>query len=241
MPTCNYCQGDHRTSACPQKAQNQTTEAIEKIGYMQLSEINKLATVYRDSATEISSSIERISDRISHSVTELTTYLEYSHAETMWLMERQLEVLTGIKNLLEYPRATEANELLKMGAESLKRGMVQECLNLLQEAVKLNPLDYRIYITMGHAYLAKDDYKNAFDRFEYSLKNARRNSYKINSLLLMSHVCYSTGDIRKAIEITELATQIHPDCSEAQDLLAEAHYQCALYRAQNRQQRLIRR
>lgn len=240
MEICWYCRGKHRTSACTKKAQDQTTYAIENIGNMQLSEINNLATVYQNSLTEITSSIELASDRIGHYFNELTNYFEYSHAEIMWEMEKVLEVLTGIKQLLENPRATHANELLKMGNESLKRGMIPECLNLLQEAVKLNPLDYRIYITMGYAYLERDDNRNAFDRFEYSFRNARRNVYKIHSLLLMSRVCYSNGNITKAIEIAESATKLYPDSPDAKDLLAEAYYQCALYKTQNIQQRLIR-
>jgi hypothetical protein len=42
---CYYCGGNHRTIACPIEAQQQTTRAIEKIGYKQSSEINKLALV----------------------------------------------------------------------------------------------------------------------------------------------------------------------------------------------------
>lgn len=235
MVICYYCLGDHNTNTCIKEAQNQTTKAIEKIGYTQLSEMENLGLVYRDSAKEMSSSFERASDRISQSfdelsnaISELTEVFEYNHAEMMWQMERQLEVLTGIHDMVKNRRATEANELLKMGIESLKRDMIPESINLLEEAVELNPLDYRIYLTMGHAYLRMDDLKNALNSFEYSLKNARTNFYKSYSLLLISRVFYCLGDIIKAIENAKLATEKSPN-------YGESYYQFALYVAQNRQ------
>jgi len=238
MSTCFYCGGNHKTSACYIQAQNQTTGAIEKIGYQQLSAIDNLAWAHRDSAKEMSSSFERLSDRFNQSlgevagaIGELADIFEFNHAEMMWQMERQLEVLTGIHDMVKNPRATEANELLKMGIASFERDMVTESLNLLSEAVKLNPLDYRIYITMGHAYLRMDDFKNALDRFEYALRNARTNYYKSYSLLLIGRVYYCMGDAKKAMDTAKLATELSPD-------YPEAHYQYATYIAQNRQMRL---
>ena len=157
MSTCFYCGGSHKTSACYIQAQNQTVGAIEKIGYQQLSAIDNLSLAHRDSAREMSSSFDFMSDRISQSlgevvdaIGELADIFEFNHSEMMWQMERQLEVLTGIQNMLENPRATLANELLEMGVNSLKVGMIEESKRLLQEAVEANPLDYRIYIAMGY-------------------------------------------------------------------------------------------
>ena len=230
---CYYCGGNHRTIACPIEAQQQTTKAIEKIGYKQSSEINNLAQAYRGSSKEISSSLDRMSDNISNSfgefanaIGELTEVFELNHAEMMWKMEKQLEVLTGIHDMVKNPRATEASELLEMGIESLKRNMIPESLNLLQEAVKLNPLDYRIYLTMGHAYLRIDDLENALDRFEYALKNARTNYYESYSLLLIARIYYCNVDIKKAIDYAKLAMEKTPD-------YAEAHYQYAAYNSRN--------
>lgn len=236
--TCYYCGGNHRTIACPIEAQKQTTRAIEKMGYTQSSEIDNLTSVYRNAAKEISSSFDRMSNHISHSFNEFTSAIdelaeiyEYNHAEMMWQMERQLEVLTGIHDMVKNPRATEANELLMMGIESLKRDMIPECINLLQDAVKLNPLDYRIYLTMGHAYLRIDDLQNALNRFEYALKNARTNYYRSYSLLLISRVYFCLGDIKKTIECAKSAAEISPD-------YPEAHYQYATYIAQKVQKQL---
>lgn len=229
-----HCGGNHKTSACYIQAQNQTTNAIEKIGYQQSSAMDNLALAYRDSVNEMSSNFDHMSDRVSQSlgevvgvIQELTDIFEFNHAEVMWQMERQLEVLTGIRDMVKNPRATEADELLKMGMASLERGMVTESLSLLQEAVKLNPLDYRIYITMGYTYLRMDDLKNARDRFEYALKNARTNYYKSFSILLISRVHYCLEDTKKALDSAKLAVDLSPD-------YPEAHYQYAAYLSKNR-------
>lgn len=238
MSTCFYCGGNHKTSACYIQAQNQTTGAIEKIGYQQLSTIDNLALAHRDSAREMSSSFDCMSDRISQSlgevvdaIGELADIFEFNHSEMMWQMERQLEVLTGIHNMIENPRATLANELLEMGVNSLKVGMIEESKRLLQEAVEANPLDYRIYIAMGYTYLEMDDLKNALDRFEYALKNARTDYYESCSLLLISRVYYCMGDIKKAIDKAKLAVDLSPDNPEV-------HYQYATYVALNCQRQL---
>ncbi|OYT62739.1 hypothetical protein B6U67_04165 [Methanosarcinales archaeon ex4484_138] len=238
MPTCFYCGGNHHSSACPIRAQNQTTHAIEKMGYQQLSTMDNFASAQRASLEVVSNGFDRMSDRVTQSldeaadaIRELADIYEYSHSEMMWKMEQHLEVLTGIHDMLKNPRATEANEWLEMGVESLKRGMVKESIKLLQDAVDANPLDYRIYIALGHAYLKADDLKNALKRFEYARKNTGTEYYRSYSLLLISRIYYCMGYIEKAVESAKRATEHSPD-------YPEAHYQYAAYIAQNRRKRL---
>ena len=229
MPTCFYCGGNHHSSECPTRAQNQTTHAIEKMGHQQLSTMDNLASAQRASLEAVSGGFGEAVDAIR----ELADIFEFAYSEMMWQMERQLEVLTGIHDMLKNPRATQANELLEMGVKSLKVGMVKESIRLLQDAVEANPLDYRIHITAGHAYLEMDDLENALERFEYAFKNARTNYYKSYSLLLISRVYYCRGDLEKAMESAKLSGEYSPD-------YPEAHYQYAAYIAQSRRKRLAR-
>ena len=240
MPTCFYCGGNHYSSACPICAQNQTTHAIEKMGYQQLSVMDNFASAQRESLEVVSSGFDRMSNRVTQSLGEATDatrelidIFEFNHSEMMWQMERHLEVLTGIRDMLKSPRATQANEGLEMGVESLKRGMVKESINILKDAAEANPLDYRIHISLGHAYLKVDDLKNALNQFKYALKNAGTNYYKSYSLLLISRVYYCMGYIEKAVKSAKQAVKDSPEYSEA-------HYQYAAYIAQNRRKRLTR-
>ena len=213
MEPCFYCGKNHRTSACLVHSQDMTTESINNL------------------ANETS----RFSREISDSINELSDVFSYNHAEQMWELQQQTNVLKDIRdNLIEirlHWDDNRANEWLEKGAESLKRGMIKESLDCLKKALEYNPLDYRIYITMGHAYLRIDDLKNALDRFEYALKNAPTKYYESYSLLLISRVYYCMGDIKKAIDNTKLAVELSPDDPEV-------HYQYATYIVQNRCKRL---
>lgn len=238
MPTCFYCGGNHHSNACVKHAQDQTTHAIEKMGYQQLSTMDDFASAQRASLEVVSGGLDRMSDRVTQSlgeaadiIRELVDIYEFNHSEMMWKMEQHLEVLTGIHDMVKYSQTTRANEALEMGVESLKVGMVKESIKKLQEAVDANPLDYRIYIAMGHAYLRTDDLENALDRFEYALKNARTDYYRSYSLLLISRVYYCMGHLEKAVERAKRAKKLSPD-------YPEAHYQYAAYIAQNRRKRL---
>jgi len=183
------------------------------------------------SQRDVADRVVDIGGEISDAIYELADVFRWAHAEEMWYAEKQLEVLTGIHDMVKNPRATQADELFKMGAESLKRDMIKESLKLLQEAVEQNPLDYRIYIAMGHAYLRKDDLENALDRFEYALKNARTNYYKSFALLLIARAKYCRGKIEEAVKEVKRAIEFSP-------YYAEAQYQYAVYEAQRLQRRL---
>lgn len=234
MPTCFYCGGNHHSNACVKRAQDQTTHAIEKMGYQQLSAMDDFASAQRASLEVVSGGFDRVTQSLSDTADafhELSDIFEFNHFEVMWQMERQLDVLTGIDYTLKNPRATKAEESFKIGVEDLKVGMVEESIRDLKVAVEANPLDYRIYIALGHAYLRTDDLENALDKFEYALKNARTNYYRSYSLLLIGRVYYCMGHLEKAVESAKRAKKLSPD-------YPEAYYQYAAYIAQNRRKRL---
>jgi len=230
MPTCYYClQEGHLASHCPLRAQERTSEAIEKLGYQSLQSLGEIVSAQRD----ITERVVDIGSEISGAIYELADAFKFAHAEEMWYAEKQLEVLTGIREAIEYSETiTKANALLEIGVKSLKLDMIEESIEKLQEAVKANPLDYRIYIAMGHAYLRKDDLENALNRFEYALKTARTNYYKSYALLLIARAKYCMGKIEEATKDAKRAVELSPD-------YAEAHYQYAVYEAQ-RLQRAIK-
>lgn len=214
MEPCFYCGENHRPSACLVHSQDLTREAIQ------------------NNTNEIG----RSSREIFNGLSELAEVLSYNHAEQMWELQQQTNVLKDIRDNLVEIRLhwddNRANEWLEKGAESLKRGMIEESLDCLKKALEYNPLDYRIYITMGHAYLRIDDLKNALDRFEYALKNAPTKYYESYSLLLMGRIYFCTGDIKTAIEKAKEARELSPNYSEA-------HYQYSTYIAANMSDKLI--
>lgn len=175
---------------------------------------------------EISGKLDDIGDRISEGYHELEEFFQFSHAEQMWIHEKQLEVLTGIHNAAITPRATEANELYNMAAKALKREMIRESLKLLKQAIELNPLDYRVYMTMGYIYLMADNLDKAANRFELAFRNVHEKKYKSFTLLQMAKVRYLMNDIGGAVKLAEDAMKISPNDPEAR-------YQYVVYETQN--------
>ena len=215
MEPCFYCGENHSPSACLVHSQDLTTQAIQNMN----------------------DEHARSSQEISNGLNELADIFSYNHAEQMWELQQQTNVLKDIRDNLIQIRLhwddNRSNEWLEKGAESLKRGMIKKSFDCLKKALEYNPLDYRIYITMGHAYLRNDDLRNALDMFEYALKNAPTKYFKSYSLLLIGRIYYCLGDIKTAVEKSKQARELSPNYSEA-------HYQYSTYVAQNLSKKFLR-
>jgi len=225
MPTCYYClQEGHLASHCPLRAQERTTEAIEKLGHQSLQSIDKIVSVQRDVAERIVDIGSEIGGEIGSAIYELADAFRFAHAEEMWYAEKQLEVLTGIHDMTKNRRATEADELYRQGRYSLSVGRLDDALISFKDAVELYKGDYRVRIAMGHTYIGKDDLPNALECFSAAYDYARTNYYKSFALLLIARAKYCMGKIEEATKDAKRAVELSPD-------YAEAHYQYAVLRS----------
>jgi len=183
-------------------------------------------TMAGDATYELSISAATSINPVTEALSELTSQFRPTHDEAMWEAEQQTHILTGIHDVTENSRGAEAEELLSMGRESLRAGMVDEALDLLEKSIEKNPVDYRAYVAMGYAYIEKDEPESALDRFEYALRNARTEGYQTRALLLIARMKYITGDFAEAVQITRTIVNAHPDDTDA-------HYRLAGYYASN--------
>lgn len=158
---------------------------------------------------EISDKLDGVSDKISEGYHELEEFFQFSHAEQMWIHEKQLEVLTGIR--YDLSEIGQADQRFKIAIQSLKLGLTNESLEKLKEAVKINPNDHRIYMAMGYIYLMDDNLDKAWYIFkEKALKTARTNYYKSFTLLQMANIKYLIDDISGATNLAQEAKKIYP-------------------------------
>ncbi len=163
---------------------------------------------------EISDELDDIKDEISDAYYELEEFFQFSHAEQMWIHEKQLEVLTGF--MKQQSEIGIANQKYEIAIQSLKLGLIDESLNKLKEAVKINPNDHRIYMAMGYIYLMADNLDKAWYILKKkALKTARTNYYKSFTLLQMANIKYLMGDIEFATDLARRAKDISPDYLEA--------------------------
>jgi len=220
MAICFYCLGEHATSQCVSKATERitsgqkaaaktTSDAIQELGYCALKQMREVGYDLLGGLEGIREAIEGLHD-----------FLSWAHSEIIWRMEKQIELLTGIHDMLKNPRATQADELYKMGVGSFRRRRLPDALKLLQEARELNPGDYRVLITLGHTYVWMDEQSEALECFQAAADYARTNAYKSYALLLSARALRCLGQIDEAIKAVKQASDILPSYSPA-------HYELA--------------
>lgn len=126
-------------------------------------------------------------------------------------MEKQISLLTGIHDMLKNPRATQADELFKMGVDSFRRGRFSEALQLLKEARELNPGDYRVLVSLGHTYVRTDNLLAALEAFQAGIAYSRNQNYKRGVLLLACRTLRSLRRMDEAVAYAKEAVSIAPN------------------------------
>jgi len=210
---CFYCLGYHETSQCTTRLGdriiseiNDTKSTIERLGYQTLNLTQELG----DKTLNLNNIINFKLGDIQDAIIELHDFLSWAHSSTMWRLENQIEVLTGIHDMTKNPRATEANELYRMAEDSFIRKRFDDALSLLEEAKRLNPLDYRVHITMGHANTRINDLHAALKCFIAARDYARSREYKRDSLLLMTRTMFCLGNFDDAYDAAQQAVELTP-------------------------------
>lgn len=216
MAKCFYCLGNHSTNAC-------VKQSIDNVGH----NVQETGTDLSDAIGQVSGQLSEINQnlldglsRVEGSIQQLHTFLLWSQSEVIWRMERQVELLTGIHSMIQNPRATQGNELYKMGADSFKRNRLDDAIKLLLEAREMNPLDYRVHITLGHVYARTGDSTKAKESFQAAVDYARTDEYKKDALLLLCRGLRCLGQTEQAITAARQASLLAPKDSPA-------HYELA--------------
>jgi len=117
---------------------------------------------------------------------------------------------------------------LEQKDDNIKKGMLQEAVIHLKEAVKIHPTYKNAYLLMGNAQYNLKDYINAEQSFNTALRldpdyqEAFRN-LAFTHRQLGQHYGESIGDLPKAIQYLTKAYQVLPDDFETNRLLGVAH------------------
>ena len=218
MATCFYCSGGHNSSRCVSLAVTEGTDRVVAQQEAATAEATDLA--YSMMEAQAAQTAE-----IVDAIQELQSFLSWSHSELAWRMEKQIELLTGIHDMIQDPSATQATELFHMGTDSFGRQRYLDALRVLLRDRDLNPGDCRVLVTLGHAYVRMDDIPEAGESFEAAADYARTPGYKHDALLLLSRAHRSLGMADEAVRRAEQAAALVLDD-------AAAHYEVAMCLAQ---------
>jgi tetratricopeptide (TPR) repeat protein len=121
---------------------------------------------------ELSASWQRDFAALSERVSTISTAIEWAFEEIAWQLEQQSEVLRSIDHTLKAPSETQANEWRQIGEELRGRGVLGESEKFFLKAIESNPLDYRAYVGLAHAYLQMERLDEARAMLERSLPHA---------------------------------------------------------------------
>lgn len=143
---------------CPNCAQVEELQSLRREASSNLAELARIQE----------HGFQTLSDRLS----EVATIIEWGFEEVKWELQQQTDVLRSIDHTLRTPSETRANEWRRMAEELRKRGVLGQSEEFFLKALKVNPLDYRIYIGLAESYLRLEKFDRAKALLEKSLPHA---------------------------------------------------------------------
>ncbi len=170
---------------------------------------------------------EAIKTTIMDGLSEIASAIEWGFEEANWQLQQQKNILLSIDHTLQTPAATQANEWRKMAEELRQRKALDDSEEFYLKALKINRLDYRIYIGLAQTYLQMNKFDKAQYFLEKSLPHAPKEKidYKSYSYRLIGHIYACEENYEKAAEVLRLSIELSPD-------YAESRYDYAQYCAQ---------
>jgi tetratricopeptide (TPR) repeat protein len=173
-----------------------------------LDQIIDSTNLQTDAIKSLGGAISQGLDDIAAGIDNLTSILEWGLEGLRWEMRQQTALLGGISTTLKTPRQTEAEELRQI-AEGLRvRAMYEEARQRFQQALDLNPLDFRIYFGLGLVLLQLGEVGEAMAAFEKSLRVAGYVSLQAQSHRIIGRIHFSQGAVRQALASLQTAIQL---------------------------------
>ena len=164
--------------------------------------------------SEIAGKVSRVSDELS----VLASVVEWGFEEIKWELQQQTQILMSIDKTLKTPSQTQAKEWRTMAEELRQRACLDEAEDWFLQALRLNPLDYRIYIGLAITYLRRNDFDKAKDLLEKSLPHAPLRvsgfDYRSQSYRLLGRIYACQEDYTSAASALQSAIQFSPDYPE---------------------------
>ena len=118
----------------------------------------------------------------------------YKVSELLNNLDKKDESAQMLSNLLnKKPDMYEASELL--GSILIEKEMYKEAVNIYQEALRYNPVNYELYYNLGIAYTMLNDFQNAKISYE---KAAELNSLSYNSKYSLAQIALIYKDLEEA-------------------------------------------
>ncbi len=223
-PPCYYC-GDrrHMPLHCPSKQLVEMTDALEKLGYLSLGEINRLFYNYLSGAdTDHEAGLE--SEYNTRGSNVLAYYGFYELRLVFQLRFFRTTWTSNSENWEEFKenRVHEGRGgPVWLGLDCIRVSSLAQAEQLLKTSMEKYPEDYKVYCTMGFLYVEKNNFSEARAYFHKALDYSTTKPQRIFLLFLLSRLYDLNNDTREAEESIRRILFLHPHCPEAlyQDII----------------------
>ncbi len=224
LPHCYYCGSKgHLPVDCPSKALPEITHALEGLGYLSIEEINEVFFKYLISEG-VDFNISACSDDKYSNKSIALAHLAFFELKRIFQLRffRTVWDATGEEwNKVREIKGESDGGMAWLAQDSLRVSDIKRTESILNEEMKKNPKDYRIYCAMGYLYMEKDNYTQAERYFNEALPYVCSNTQKIFLLLLLSRLNILKKDYGNAQKKINNILLQNPGCIDAiyQDVL----------------------
>ena len=223
---CFYCGArTHLTRACPSKNITELTQFINRLGYLNIHEINNLFFNYiyetgKDNVKKFDSGSwnkDEISPQWAHyCFYELNSVFQLRFFRALWNLQE--ENWKDVKIKIE---TRDKGGLLWLALDCLRVSNFTQAESILSEIISKQPADYKAYCLAAFLYIETDNLREANTFLKKSFEFARTTPQKMFILFLRSRIYWLNKDPIKAREMIKSIIRLGPFCHEAlyQDIL----------------------
>lgn len=191
-------------------------EGIQSLQSYQNDALISLSTGISDIAHEIDNSLRSNNNdlvlELSYFSSEIQDSISKIISNSLHQHKQVIEELKSMSYLLQSPRQTESDELTKIGLNLLSINENEEAIKILNEALEINPMNYKPYFALAHHYFENGDLLLAFQNAE---KCSKRLEYMPDNPLLkaqpyqiMAKFYATEGKYKEATKIMENALNL---------------------------------
>lgn len=214
---CFYC-GDkkHQPINCPSKNIPETTNALDRLGYLSIDELNNIFYRYIMEENDTEKSKQKVDLLTEGSLGlaasgffELKRVFQLRFFRSFWnTTHEEWSKVRKNQNQSE-------GGLIWLAQDSLRVSELTKAESMLASAMDKYPLDYRVYVASGFLHIEKNDLSKAEYYFSEAHTVAKTNVQKAFTLLLLSRLYWIVANLGKASEKVERILSLNLESVDA--------------------------